>query len=589
MDNYELLQDDYRKRMDANYNPKLEQEHGAELEFVQEKMDRFKLHQGDSLKVLKQYPDNYFDSIATDPPYGLSFMGKKWDYDVPSQDIFEECLRVLKPGGHMVSFAGSRTYHRMAVRVEDAGFEIRDQIMWVYGVGFPKSHNVNKAYAKKSYKETKHRVRQMLETHIQKTERATEEQREVLLGYVLERKLPKSLSADQQRKESKEGTQGVIKSVLEGWQKSETLLELQECLCSLSRAFEGDGTKGWLHSGTSYGDGTLHWQASNEDRSGSSHRPQSFEQLYTQLDAIFNEWRAQEMGGGKSLQSTMYNGIGTSIKPAHEPIVLARKPLSEDTIVDNVIKWGTGGINIDECRVGNEPIKSNGYGSGQGGKSENGILNPYDPNHKPTVNEGRFPANFIHDGSDEVLEQFPNSKGFSGGGGPTRFANAEGGEKLDSYNYYGDQGSAARFFYTAKVSKTERNAGCEEFDEKIIQSQNKIDKTITAFAAKTSPRKNIHPTVKPIDLMAYLIKLITPINGTILDPFMGSGSTGCAAATLEHFKFVGIDLDQSHVDIAEARIAYWRDPKKREIYFAELARVEEALKEPERGDQLNLF
>ena len=201
-----------------------------------------KLLLGDCIDKLKELDDNSVDSIVTDPPYVLSFMGKTWDYDVPSQEIFEECLRVLKPGGHLLSFAGSRTYHRMAVRVEDAGFEIRDQIMWIYGSGFPKSMNIGKAVDKKNGNE-----------------------REV----VGEQIIP-----------YKDKNRSVLPSE-RGWNTN-----------SLKTRFVI--TKGQ------------------------------------------SEWE----------------GWGTALKQAHEPIVMARKPLSEKTIVDNVLEWGTGGINIDESRIG---------------------------------------------------------------------------------------------------------------------------------------------------------------------------------------------------------------------------------------------
>jgi site-specific DNA-methyltransferase (adenine-specific) len=300
-------------------------------------MSEVKLILGDCLDKLKDLESNSVDSIVTDPPYGLSFMGQKWDYDVPSVSIWKECLRVLKPGGHILSFSSSRTYHRMVVNVEDAGFEIRDQIMWVYGSGFPKSHNL----------------------------------------------------------------------------KNES--------------------KGW----------------------------------------------------------------GTALKPAHEPIVMARKPLEKKTVANNVLEYGTGAINIDGCRVGDE---------------------------------GRWPANFIHDGSEEVLEHFPHTK--SGKMGPEHNRHTDSSPngiygKFDVNHplgqTYGDAGSAARFFYVAKANKKDRE------------------------------EDNNHPTIKPTELMKYLIRLVTPKNGTILDPFMGSGSTG-KAAVLEGFSFTGIELSEDYLKIAEKRI-----------------------------------
>ena len=385
-----------------------------------------KLILGDSVDKLKELDDNSIDSIVTDPPYGLSFMGKKWDYDVPSQEIFEECLRVLKPGGHLLSFAGSRTYHRMAVRVEDAGFEIRDQIMWIYGSGFPKSHNIGKSVDK-------------------------------LLGNERE-----SLGIDKSkaRKNGREGNSM-------GKQQGQT----------------GEITKG----------------------------------------------------------NSPYEGWGTALKPAHEPIVMARKPLSEKTVVNNVLEWGTGGINIDESRIGVEstddifaknPHTKGGYGHGNAsiyGKS-NGS-----ENYNPSV--GRFPANIILDKeAGKILDEQTGelSSGFMKAGTSRKMSesdvNTYGHYDSDvSYNIlYGDTGGASRFFYCPKTSKKDRNEGVGN---------------------------NFHPTVKPTDLMLYLIRLVTPKGGTTLDPFMGSGSTG-KAAIRGGFDFVGIEREEEYMEIAEARIQY---------------------------------
>ena len=332
---------------------------------------------------LAMLPDNSVDAVVCDPPYGLSFMGKKWDYDVPSVEIWAECLRVLKPGGYLLAFAGTRTQHRMAVRIEDAGFEIRDMIAWVYGSGYPK------------------------------------------------------------------------------------------------------------------------------------HR--------------------------------------SSLKPAMEPITLARKPAQRATL-----------LNIDACRVdawdGTSTARkpsmvhdtAAGFGKGleMGGKGSD---------------LGRYPANLIHDGSDEVLAHFPDSAG-SGGSVPNVKISGYGDGVVGtgSAEYLGGErtkvdcgtGSAARFFYCAKASKRDRNEGLDHFP--AVQ---------TNFAAGTglskngdgSPRnqeataKNPHPTVKPTDLMRYLCRLVTPSGGLIVDPFAGSGSTG-KAATLEGFQFIGFELDPQYAAIANARI-----------------------------------
>lgn len=331
-----------------------------------------KLYNADCLEVLKTLPDNSVDAIITDPPYGLSFMSKKWDYDVPSVEIWEECLRVLKPGGYLLAFAGTRTQHRMAVRIEDAGFEIRDMIAWVYGSGFPKSLNIGKAVDK-----------------LQGNER--------------------------------------------------------EWICVNPN------------------------KVSEEAEQASKGKCQSGRTTHPDITIGTSEWE----------------GWGTALKPALEPITVARKPLSEKTVAENCLKWGVGGINIDGCRV-EGAYKWRASNS----KVDGEIFKKGSFGDKPHEN-GRFPANLIHDGSDEVVELFPNN--------------------------------SQRFFYCAKASKKERGAG------------------------------NSHCTVKPIALMEYLVKLVSREGHTILDPFAGSGTTGIACKNLSRH-FIGCELDEKYFKIAEERI-----------------------------------
>jgi DNA modification methylase len=401
---------------------------------------------GDCRERLKELPDCSVDSIVTDPPYELGFMGKSWDasgvaYDV---EVWRECLRVLKHGGHLLSFGGSRTYHRMACAIEDAGFQIRDQIMWVYGSGFPKSLNISKAIDKAAGAERE----------------VTGERR------------------------------GVVK---------------------------GTG-------------GRYNWHT-DEDSTG-----QTIIQDTSPATAEAEVW----------------DGWGTALKPAHEPIVLARKPLV-GTVANNVLKYGVGGINIDGCRVDGVPpsvpqpsLRPNGFDSGHAlgtGKGSNGEMSQA---------LGRFPANFIHDGSDEVLQLFPDTKGgtwnttrgarhFNNDGEPTGYATS----KSDS-----STGSAARFFYCAKASKKDRNEGLDGFEMVVAGGmQGRQDGSL----GSVTMNKNHHPTVKPTDLMRYLCRLITPPNGTVLDPFTGSGSTG-KAAVLEGFSFIGVEQSEEYIEIAKARI-----------------------------------
>jgi site-specific DNA-methyltransferase (adenine-specific) len=339
--------------------------------------DKLTLHHGDCLEVLRSLPDCSVDSVVTDPPYGLSFMGKRWDYDVPSVEVWAECLRVLKPGGHLLAFAGTRTQHRMAVRIEDAGFEIRDMIAWVYGSGFPKSLDVSKAIDK-----------------------AAGAEREVV------------------------GQHGAPAKSIYSQGKQELPQEVN-------------------------------------------------------------------ITAPATPEAKQWEGWGTALKPALEPITVARKPLI-GTVAENVLQHGTGAINVDGGRVGTEELAnpsgiSNAMGGVTIGKYQGG--NQDYSGSGATNPLGRWPANFIHDGSEEATDLL---------------------------------GASARFFYCAKASKADRG-------------------------------ENHHPTVKPTDLMRYLCRLVTPPSGIVLDPFMGSGSTG-KAAMLEGFAFVGIEREAEYIDIAKARI-----------------------------------
>lgn len=407
---------------------------------------RWCLWHGDCRTVISRLSDNSIDSIVTDPPYELGFMGKSWDstgiaYDV---GLWRECLRVLKPGGHLLAFGGSRTYHRLACAVEDAGFEIRDQIMWVYGSGFPKSLNVSKAIDKAAGVE-----------------------------FVAE---PAS------------GV-GFMNSNNDGYNTT---------LNKLSRTGEStDDAKQWA-------------------------------------------------------------GWGTALKPAHEPIVMARKPL-EGTVASNVLKHGTGAINIDKCRIGTEGGTA-GAGAGAGARVfGNGLNGTFG---KIVEGLGRWPANFIHDGSKEVTDLFPQtaSSKASARGGTNPNPMDWGNNRSDGNIVKGhtdNGGSAARFFYCAKASKSERNAGLEELDAHR-EHDGRQDGGVGGDNPRNrsnTPKQNFHPTVKPIALMRYLIRMVTPPEGVVLEPFAGSGTT-MVAGLLEGFTVYGCELTDDYLPIIQARVQW---------------------------------
>lgn len=416
---------------------------------------------GNCLEKLKNIKDNSVDAIVTDPPYGISFMGKKWDYDVPSVDIWKECLRVLKPGGHLLSFAGTRTYHRMAIAIEDAGFEIRDMIAWVYGSGFPKSLNIGKAVDK-------------------------------LQG--------------NEREVSGRGTAGA--------------------------AFHyGDPGEGGFGN------------TSDKDKGTAS-----------------TEWNTTK-------GTSEWEGWGTALKPALEPITVARKPLGEKTVAENCLKWGVGGINIDGCRVGienNEDLaRENKKDNGMFGVGNNNNNNAQILKDRGLPPVGRFPANLIHDGSDEVVGLFPqtHSRGNykvkqqwksseKGWQGPPLATNSEEGSEQFEYD---NGGNASRFFYCAKASKRERNIGCEELKEKQYSHDGRNKEIENPYQRNKSVATNSHPTVKPIALMEYLVKLVSREGQVVLDPFMGSGTTGMACKKLDR-EFIGIEMIPEYMEIAKARI-----------------------------------
>lgn len=527
-----------------------------------------KVIQGDNIETLKKYPDNYFDAVVTDPPYGLGkepdavelmkdwiehgyheisgsgFMGKEWDAFVPQPLFWKEVFRVLKHGGHVLAFYGTRTFDWGVMAMRFAGFEVRDTIYWHYGSGFPKSHNIGKAIDK-----------------LHGAERDIIGQRHDILI--------------KQAKDIKEGKRKILDSF----------------------------------------------------NSGSPKRNNGFKNISAYVTAPATE------------EAKQWEGWGSALKPASEPIVLARKPLEKGlSIAENVMKWGTGGINIDGCRVGNgakkwETPREGIWTTDIDAKAEL-IDNP----------QGRFPANLIMTHHPECecrgLKKIKAIKGGSGeatmnsgmgkngiygsyshdklgdnAGGvgdengeetiedwichpdcPIKIMDEQSGilksgamdsvTKGGKFNVYGQmserrvvnppsEGGASRFFYCAKASKSERNKGLEGFEEKEnkhstygIHSDEGLLHNGRNPENRSRTMSNFHPTVKPVKLMQYLVRLITPPNGKVLDPFCGSGTTGIACK-LEGFEFVGLEQDAEYCKIAEARIKNYQEEKEELLLLKE--------------------
>lgn len=767
-------------------------------------MPDYRLHHGDCLEVLKALPDGCVHSVVTDPPYGLSFMGKKWDYDVPGVDIWRECLRALKPGGHLLAFGGSRTYHRMAVNIEDAGFEIRDQIQWIYGSGFPKSLSVSKAIDKAAGAE-----REVIGNG-KAGRTAISDAAGVVSGY-----RPQTYRQEDGRFDITAPATEAAKQ-WDGWGSAlkpafEPLVvgykplinidefdimvrEVIETLCqstSIARIAEksfqsnhvgaGQSIAQWVADGNINIGGVLSVltdtlrseSVTNTNLSIASLWLDTLAVLYSQANTFTTETKISLTIELRILRSlplanilehiirgeTPQNGDATSaytarnifnvvieklrhilehsvpetamskagqtgLLPNHEPIVMARKPL-DGTIAANVLRHGCGALNIDGCRV-----ESNRTDTRHGGGKHSEHIQQLSPDAKGyALPPGRWPANIIHNGSDEVVGLFPQTtstqslrgdladhrgncyksgngktiegsnsvRGHNDAGSAARFfkqaaydeielfferaksimdvcnlypahtANdhsnlsnqhvdsvlkrvvigasrgdrqlndltglstiatpnllkivceavtltilsleknvshdllrdvnipngcrvrvAETNERtgittitinppiLDGYaegvtlsitrtsSGVGAKGSNAnRYIYCAKASKKDRNEGLEGFEIKqstgggggIGDYLNDVNSASGKFGSEKAPAANNHPTVKPTELMRYLCRLVTPPNGTVLDPFAGSGSTG-KAASLEGFKFVGIEKEAEYIAIAEARIRH---------------------------------
>jgi site-specific DNA-methyltransferase (adenine-specific) len=465
-------------------------------------MSDWQILRGDCVAEMRGLPDACVDSVVTDPPYELNFMGKKWDASGISYsiDLWREVLRVLKPGGHLLAFGATRTYHRMACAIEDAGFEVRDSLHWIYGSGFPKSLDVSKAIDKMA------------------------------------------------------GAQRLV----------------------VGTSNKGVGNVRGEHAESGF--------AASRDK-------------------VF------ELTAPATAAAAAWEGWGTALKPAHEPIVLARKPLV-GTVADNVLQHGTGALNVDGCRIGwesdadRESAAAAAAAAMRAGADQNANRTAYGKfndgaasiaPYLESMQGGRWPANVLL--SEEAAAELDAQSGLSpakkarvaqkGGcnGALGRFA----GSSADAVGHWPEDagGGASRFFYVAKPSRSEREAGCgANLPARSQQQQQREDGHIAGLISKSgaeacgrkdgsaglnNPRagagrtaeniRNFHPTVKPITLMRYLVRLVTPPSGVVLDPFCGSGTTGCGAA-LEGFDFLGIEREPDYARIAEARIAHWSGRKE---------------------------
>ena len=492
------------------------------------KTTQYNLHTGDCRDVMRGMDAESIDSIVCDPPYGLSMMGKAWDHGVPSVEFWLEALRVAKPGAHLLAFGGTRTFHRLTCAIEDAGWEIRDCVMWVYGSGFPKSLNVSKAIDNR--RAGNDLIRPWLESLGTREELAR-------VAQVTPRQIDHYLGNN---KTPCPQTLPFERFVL--------LCEHFDCVPDWVDA---------MYPKCGRIIGTM-----RHSRSGGNDfakRPCSESRL-----------RECDITAPATEAAKQWEGWGTALKPAWEPIIMARKPLV-GTVAANVLTHGTGAINVDGCRVGTEtrtykgsgaqPHKLNAHEKGDTGI---GYMDGSGRSLEFTA-VGRFPANLIHDGSDLVLAEFPQTASGAVAKGTIRgkvsnhnvaYADMAAGSELTGY---GDSGSAARFFYCAKASKQDRDEGLDALPVAGVSQQYGLKTSVDEREGRSqgertnSERRNNHPTVKPTALMRYLCKLVTPPNGIVLDPFMGSGSTG-KAAILEGFRFVGIDITEEYVAIATARI-----------------------------------
>ena len=452
-------------------------------------MKQYTIKQGNNIDTLKEYPDNHFDSIVTDPPYGIEFLGKDWDSNTGAVETWAECFRVLKPGGYLLAFSAARTYHNLATNIEGVGFEIRDQLMWLYASGFPKAQDIGKAIERREGKRQKHNIKDSRPDY--------------------------------------------------------SVHPKTHCpVCNLT----GNGTN---------------WQKCDKAECPQKEIP------------CENEWA----------------GWKTALKPAHEPIVMARKPF-KGSCVDNVLKHGVGALNIDASRVSFEDKvdskQTKGWSNKAKGKATHKYFDGNTDNTKTDYDQvdtfsdqGRFPSNVL--GEVEGYQKFfycpkvsraERHIGFETKDIPAPFGDVKGcyvdGERFavkhQEYQGIYTTGDAMREL-GGHWENQKTAAGIKAVA--VDKDGNTIPQVTLQAMVESKASGNNHPTVKPVELMKYLVKLVTPAGGKVLDPFTGSGSTGMAAVELG-YDFTGCELDPDYVNIAETRIDAWYDHTQPDTTYNEL-------------------
>jgi DNA modification methylase len=605
----------------------------------------YQLHHGDCLSIMPLIERESVDAVICDPPYGLGFMGKDWDHGIPGEHFWREAYRCAKPGAFLLAFGGTRTFHRLAVAIEDAGWEIRDTVMWVYGQGFPKSHDVSKAIDKEAGAE-----REVIGVNPNSIGRTTNitggnygnshtDERESV-DVLTAPATPLAAQWQGFGTALKPAVENIIiaqKPIDTNAERSiivENLYQLEAQLWLLSSVEIAGKSSALSQAVLDAALSIARWNADEprnirDASSGQMDTLQFGLMAHTILSTVsswLNIWEEALKHGSTFITETVTSqiidlrtlnssvsaltlksiigaetiqpGSWLSVLPAARvlnavamklsatldlfaienaiekgliaspdaidqtvlslPIIVARKPL-QGTVAENVTRYGTGAMNIDGCRIETEEstIRTAGVSPSQRNSFGNYSADAGLGRVEFGSTQGRWPANLIHDGSAEVLAGFPQS---NSAGSPSKTSKQyrAGDSSIfhgQASTWFNDTGSAARFFYCAKASKQDRDEGCEGLEVGSTQEYGTIRTNRGAGYDETSKACNHHPTVKPTSLMRYLCRLVTPPNGIILDPFMGSGSTG-KAAMLEGFNFIGIDTEIEYVEIAARRIEH---------------------------------